>query len=98
MLTLYHTTDESILHHTTTTGTVADLVRERGMEAISDVATIEGFARTVMEANADKVEQYRSGKQQLAGFFVGQTLVASGSRADPEITQRVVKEMLNSSS
>jgi aspartyl-tRNA(Asn)/glutamyl-tRNA(Gln) amidotransferase subunit B len=68
------------------------------MEAISDVPTIEGFARQVMEANADKVEQYRSGKQQLAGFFVGQTMVASGSRADPETLQRVVRDMLNNSS
>eukprot|EP00611_Tribonema_gayanum_P022093 TRINITY_DN4372_c0_g2_i1.p1 TRINITY_DN4372_c0_g2~~TRINITY_DN4372_c0_g2_i1.p1 ORF type:complete len:596 (-),score=179.83 TRINITY_DN4372_c0_g2_i1:288-1940(-) len=74
---------------------VAALVKERGMEVITDVTVIEGFVREVMEKNADKVEQYRGGKAQLAGFFVGQSMALSGSRADPGTLQRVVKAMLD---
>ncbi|CAN0113197.1 unnamed protein product, partial [Ectocarpus fasciculatus] len=37
----------------------------------------------VMKANADKVEQFRSGKTKLQGFFVGQAVALSGGKADP---------------
>lgn len=47
-----------------------------------------------MEANADKVEQYRSGKTKLGGFFVGQAMTLSGGKADPEITQEVAQRLL----
>ena len=47
-----------------------------------------------MEANADKVEQYRNGKIKLAGFFVGQAVERSGGKADPETTQEVARRML----
>lgn len=48
-----------------------------------------------MTANPDKVEQYRSGKTKLGGFFVGQAMTLSGGRADPEITQEVSRGLLD---
>jgi aspartyl-tRNA(Asn)/glutamyl-tRNA(Gln) amidotransferase subunit B len=76
-------------------GGVMDLVKERGMEAITDPEKIKAIVQQVMDENGDKVEQYRQGKSKLAGFFVGQSMAKSGSRADPETLQRVVKDMLD---
>lgn len=47
-----------------------------------------------MQINADKVEQYRSGKTKLGGFFVGQAVALSGGKADPELTQKVATRLL----
>ncbi|CAB1102915.1 unnamed protein product [Ectocarpus sp. CCAP 1310/34] len=75
-------------------GGVEELVQERGMQAINDPAEIEVFVRDVMEANADKVEQFRSGKTKLQGFFVGQAVALSGGKADPELTGEVARRLL----
>ncbi|CBN78448.1 glutamyl-tRNA(Gln) amidotransferase, B subunit [Ectocarpus siliculosus] len=75
-------------------GGVEELVEERGMQAINDPAEIEGFVRDVMKANADKVEQFRSGKTKLQGFFVGQAVALSGGKADPELTGEVARRLL----
>lgn len=48
----------------------------------------------VMKANADKVEQFRSGKTKLQGFFVGQAVALSGGKADPELTGEVARRLL----
>lgn len=47
-----------------------------------------------MKANADKVEQFRSGKTKLQGFFVGQAVALSGGKADPELTGEVARRLL----
>lgn len=47
-----------------------------------------------MNANSDKVDQYRSGKTKLGGFFVGQAMTLSGGKADPETTQEVARSLL----
>lgn len=77
-------------------GGVGELVEARGMQAINDPVQIEGFVREVMTANGDKVEQYRSGKTKLGGFFVGQAISLSGGKADPELTQEVATRLLGS--
>lgn len=58
---------------------------------------MEHTHRQVMEANGDKVEQYRNGKTKLGGFFVGQAVSMSGGRADPELTQEVATRLLQGS-
>mmetsp|Transcript_6984 Transcript_6984/g.9234 ORF Transcript_6984/g.9234 Transcript_6984/m.9234 type:complete len:554 (+) Transcript_6984:56-1717(+) len=73
----------------------SELVSERGMEAITDPKIIEGMVREIMNTNQDKVEQYRGGKTKLAGFFLGQVMAKSGSRADPEQAQKIAMELLN---
>eukprot|EP00612_Vaucheria_litorea_P000981 CAMPEP_0171460906 /NCGR_PEP_ID=MMETSP0945-20130129/5585_1 /TAXON_ID=109269 /ORGANISM="Vaucheria litorea, Strain CCMP2940" /LENGTH=506 /DNA_ID=CAMNT_0011987183 /DNA_START=133 /DNA_END=1653 /DNA_ORIENTATION=+ len=76
-------------------GTVAELVREKGMELITDEKVIETFAREVIGKNSNKVSEYRSGKTKLLGFFAGQTLAVSNNRADPEAVQKIVKLLLD---
>ncbi|HUQ13584.1 MAG TPA: Asp-tRNA(Asn)/Glu-tRNA(Gln) amidotransferase subunit GatB, partial [Novosphingobium sp.] len=49
------------------------IVAREGLTQTSDTGAIEAAADAVLAANADKVEQYRAGKEALFGFFVGQT-------------------------
>jgi aspartyl-tRNA(Asn)/glutamyl-tRNA(Gln) amidotransferase subunit B len=48
----------------------------------------------VLAANADKVEQYRGGKEALFGFFVGQTMKAMAGKGNPQLVNQVLKTKL----
>ena len=76
-------------------GGVLALVKERGMEAITDPAAIALLVQKVMEENPEKVADYRGGKTKMLGFFVGMVLKESGSRADPEVAQELTVKALN---
>jgi aspartyl-tRNA(Asn)/glutamyl-tRNA(Gln) amidotransferase subunit B len=47
-----------------------------------------------MAKNADKVAEYRSGKDKLFGFFVGQTMKAMQGKGNPAVVNEVVKQAL----
>ena len=70
------------------------IVAERGLEQVTDVSAVEPIVEQVIAANPEKVEEYRSGRTGLAGFFVGQVMRKMGGTADPELVQRLVREKL----
>jgi aspartyl-tRNA(Asn)/glutamyl-tRNA(Gln) amidotransferase subunit B len=70
------------------------IVAEKGLQQITDPAAIAKIVDEVMAANADKVAEYRSGKDKLFGFFVGQVLKASGGKANPDLVNSILKEQL----
>jgi glutaminyl-tRNA synthetase len=72
------------------------IVEERGLAQVSDEAAVGAVVDSVVAANPDKVAQYRSGRTQLLGFFVGQAMRASGGTADPKVVQRLLAERLDS--
>lgn len=72
----------------------AAIVEARGLKQTSDTGAIEAEIAKVLAANADKVEQYRGGKQQLFGFFVGQTMKAMGGKANPQVVNELLKKAL----
>ncbi|MFM9977530.1 MAG: Asp-tRNA(Asn)/Glu-tRNA(Gln) amidotransferase subunit GatB [Sphingomonadaceae bacterium] len=77
------------------TGDDAGTIVERdGLKQTSDSGAIEAAVDAVFGANADKVEQYRGGKEALFGFFVGQTMKAMGGKANPKMVNEVVKAKL----
>jgi aspartyl-tRNA(Asn)/glutamyl-tRNA(Gln) amidotransferase subunit B len=47
-----------------------------------------------MAANADKVSEYRAGKEKLFGFFVGQVMRAMGGKANPAMLNELLKKKL----
>ncbi len=47
-----------------------------------------------MAQNADKVAEYRSGKDKLFGFFVGQVMKATGGKANPAMLNELLKKKL----
>lgn len=72
----------------------AKIVEERGLKQTSDTGAIEKVIADVMAANADKVAEYRSGKDKLFGFFVGQTMKAMGGKANPGVVNDLLKKAL----
>ena len=72
----------------------AIIVEEKGLRQVTDLGAIEKVIDEVMAANPDKVAEYRSGKDKLFGFFVGQTLKASGGKANPAAVNDLLKKKL----
>ncbi len=72
----------------------AAIVEARGLRQTSDTGAIEAEIAKIMAANADKVADYRGGKDKLFGFFVGQAMRAMGGRANPAVVNEVLKKML----
>jgi len=72
----------------------AAIVEERGLKQDSDTGSIEASIDQVMAANADKVAEYRSGKDKLFGFFVGQVMKATQGKANPALVNEILKRKL----
>ncbi|MFA6020414.1 MAG: Asp-tRNA(Asn)/Glu-tRNA(Gln) amidotransferase subunit GatB [Rhodospirillales bacterium] len=70
------------------------LVEEKGLKQVTDTGAIEAVIDQVMAVNADKVAEYRSGKDKLFGFFVGQVMKASGGKANPGMVNDLLKSKL----
>lgn len=77
-----------------TGGNAGQIVEERGLKQTSDTGAIEAAVAKVLSDNADKVEQYRGGKEALFGFFVGQTMKAMAGKANPQVVNELVKKAL----
>ena len=71
-----------------------EIVEERGLEQVSDRGEIEVLVDTVVGENADKVEEYRAGKEKLFGFFVGQVMKASQGKANPKVVNDILRQKL----
>lgn len=71
------------------------IVEEKGLKQTSDTGAIEDVIAGVLSTNADKVEQYRGGKEALFGFFVGQTMKAMGGKANPKVVNELLKKALS---
>ncbi|MDZ4736756.1 MAG: Asp-tRNA(Asn)/Glu-tRNA(Gln) amidotransferase subunit GatB [Rhodospirillaceae bacterium] len=72
----------------------AAIVEAKGLRQVTDTGAIDTVIDTVMAANADKVAEYRSGKDKLFGFFVGQVMKSSGGKANPAVVNERLKEKL----
>ena len=72
----------------------AEIVEERGLKQVSDSGEIEALIDTIIAGNADKVEEYKSGKDKLFGFFVGQVMKASQGKANPKVVNEILREKL----
>ncbi|MDC0461414.1 Asp-tRNA(Asn)/Glu-tRNA(Gln) amidotransferase subunit GatB [Alphaproteobacteria bacterium] len=70
------------------------IVEEKGLKQVSDEGSIITMIDDVMASNQDKVDEYRSGKEKLFGFFVGQVMKASQGQANPGMVNQILKEKL----
>ena len=70
------------------------IVEEKGLKQTNDTGAIEVEIAKIMAANEDKVAEYRSGKDKLFGFFVGQTKKAMQGKANPQIINDLLKKAL----
>ena len=70
------------------------IVEEQGLLQLSDSGAIEGIIDEIMAANAGQVEEYRSGKEKVFGFFVGQVMKASRGKANPSVVNELLLNKL----
>ena len=67
---------------------------ENGLKQVTDSTEIEKIINKVLEENPTQLEQYKSGKERLFGFFVGQIMKASKGKANPEQVNKLLKDRL----
>ncbi len=85
-------TAKSVLEEMFTSGKPAkSIVKEKGLEQVSDKDQITSLIEDIVEGNPDELQTYLEGKETLFGWFVGQVMRATGGKADP----RVVREELS---
>ncbi len=70
------------------------IVERKGLIQVSDSGEIEKVIDEILKNNPAQVEQYKSGKQQVFGFFVGQTMKAMKGKANPKIVNEVLGRKL----
>ena len=72
-----------------------DIVEREGLKQTSDTGAIDAKIDEILAANADKVQQYKDGKEALFGFFVGQTMKAMQGKANPQVVNERLRAKLN---
>ena len=70
------------------------IIESKGLQQKSDPKELEAIIDKVILENKDKVEQYKSGKDKLFGFFVGQVMKVSGGKANPQLVNDILKKKL----
>jgi aspartyl-tRNA(Asn)/glutamyl-tRNA(Gln) amidotransferase subunit B len=72
-----------------------EIVKALGGAQISDEGAIRAMIEEIIAASQTQVDAYRGGKTALFGFFVGQTLKASGGKANPQVVNKLLKKILD---
>jgi len=70
------------------------IVDEKGLKQQSDPKELEALIDKVIADNPDNVKEYKSGKEKLFGFFVGQVMKVSGGKANPQLVNEILKKKL----
>ena len=71
-----------------------DIVKKKGLKQQSDPKELEKLIDKVINENPDKVKEYKSGKEKLFSFFVGQVMKVSGGKANPQLVNEILKKKL----
>lgn len=71
------------------------IIEERGLKQVSDSGAIDAVVDQVIADNPDKVAEYKGGKEQLIGWFVGQVMKASQGKANPQMANEALKKKLD---
>ena len=71
-----------------------EIIEEKGLKQVTDSSEIEKVIDKVLEKNSSQLEQYKSGKEKLFGFFVGQVMKESKGKANPEQVNKLLKDKL----
>ena len=93
--TISNSAAKQVFDHVLDSGdTPGDAVDTLGLKQVSDTGALDKAIAEVMAANPDKVAEYRGGKDKLFGFFVGQTMKATGGKANPAVINDLLKVAL----
>ena len=75
-------------------GDPSEIVEEKGLKQTSDPKEIENIIDKILSSNQDKVKQYKSGKDKLFGFFVGQVMKEMKGKGNPGMINDILKNKL----
>lgn len=75
-------------------GSCDEVIEKKGLKQITDSTAIEAMIDEVIANNPNQLEQYRAGKEQLLGFFVGQVMKVSRGKANPAQVNQLLKTKL----
>jgi aspartyl-tRNA(Asn)/glutamyl-tRNA(Gln) amidotransferase subunit B len=75
-------------------GDPEQLVRERGLEAVSDTGVLEAVVDEVLGSHPEHVEKYRAGDHKLLNFFMGQVMKRTAGKADPAAVRGILARKL----
>ena len=76
-------------------GSADELIESRGLKQITDISAIEAVIDNVIDANPGQVADYRSGKDKLIGYFVGQVMKETKGKANPAVVNEILKKKLS---
>ena len=71
-----------------------EIIQSEGLEQVTDDKEIESIIEEVINNNPEQLAQYRSGKDRLFGFFVGQVMKASEGKANPKQVNDILRKKL----
>jgi aspartyl-tRNA(Asn)/glutamyl-tRNA(Gln) amidotransferase subunit B len=72
----------------------ASIVERKGLRQVTDLGAIERVVDGILAANADKVAEYKSGREKLFGFFVGQVMKATSGKGNPALVNETLRRKL----
>ena len=73
-----------------------EIIAEKGLVQITDEDALRKTIAEIIGGNPAQVEQYRSGREKVFGFFVGQVMKATQGKANPRLINDLLKKMLAS--
>ena len=76
-------------------GDADTVIEKKGLKQITDDSAIEGIIDEVITSSPDQLAEYRSGKDKLFGYFVGQVMKVSQGKANPAQVNKILKDKLN---
>jgi aspartyl-tRNA(Asn)/glutamyl-tRNA(Gln) amidotransferase subunit B len=71
-----------------------EIVEEEGLAQVTDSGAIESICQDVLQENPSQVEQYKSGKDGVIGWLIGQVMAKSGGKADPQLVREILEKLL----
>jgi aspartyl-tRNA(Asn)/glutamyl-tRNA(Gln) amidotransferase subunit B len=78
-----------------TGGDPAAIIEAKGLRQVTDTGAIDATVASVLAANADKVAEYKAGREKLFGFFVGQVMKAMAGKGNPGLVNDALKRELS---
>jgi len=75
--------------------TADEIIEKQGLKQVTDTSAIEKIVDDVIAANPQQLADYRSGKDKLFGYFVGQVMKASGGKVNPQQLNDLLKKKLS---
>ena len=71
-----------------------EIVKQKGLAQITDEGTIKQLVKETLDQNPEQLKQLKEGKEKVRGFFVGQVMKKTNGKANPQIVNKLIDELL----